>query len=62
MEPAKKPWESKTVWINWIIASVAIGSPTVSAWIAAHPDYSMMAMAGINTLLRRITKGRVELW
>lgn len=58
---AKKPWLSKTLWLNAIVAGCALFSPTVSTFIASNIEVTTAAFAGLNFLLRLITKNGVSL-
>ncbi len=58
--PSKKPWESKTVWVNAIVALAAF-FPEVQAWIADNPQIFIFAFAAINFALRFITKDKVAI-
>lgn len=58
----KKPWLSKTLWVNLIAAAFAFFPGLgVSVWIQAHAAEVTMIMAGINMLLRLITKDKVSI-
>lgn len=57
----KKPWESKTLWMNAIIAVLAIAWPSAGAYIAANPETATMAFAVLNIVLRLVTKGKVQI-
>ena len=59
----KKPWMSKTIWVNMILAMVAI----ISAWVPqvgtiVSPETVAMVMAMINMILRLVTKDALVLW
>ncbi len=58
---SKKPWLSKTIWMNFILAAIALASPTVQGWASDHPEVLPMFMAGVNVALRFITKDAVSL-
>jgi hypothetical protein len=57
----KKPYKSKTLWINAIVAVLAIAFPPASAWIQSHPDMVMTGFAMLNMLLRVISKDKIGL-
>jgi hypothetical protein len=58
--PVKKPWESKTIWINLIMA-VAAFMPPVHAVLVAHAEYFTYGMIAINLLLRLVTQGKIQI-
>lgn len=60
-DDSKKPWQSKTLWTNVIIAVVAIASPPAHAWISAHPEAFAAAFGVINVILRMVTKDAIQL-
>jgi hypothetical protein len=57
----KKPWLSKTLIINALIAVLALAWPSGKELIAGNPDVVMAAMAGLNIILRLISKEKVSL-
>lgn len=59
---SKPLYLSKTLWTNVIIAICAMFVPGVAAWIQANPEMVVSIFAGINILLRLITKNGVALW
>lgn len=59
MESAKKPWLSKTLWVNALVAIFAIAYPPASAWMAEHMDIVVAVFAGLNMILRLITKDKI---
>ena len=60
-DDTKKPWQSKTLWTNIIIAIVAIASPPAHQWISAHPEAFAAAFGVINVILRMLTKDAIQL-
>ena len=58
---SKKPWLSKTLWVNAIVAVSAMIYPPASEWVSAHPDVVVSVFAGINILLRLVTKDAIGL-
>lgn len=54
----KKPWMSKTLWVNLLMAGVAF-FPSVQAHVTA--EQAMAAMGVINILLRFISKDAISL-
>ena len=61
MEPAKKPWQSKTIIMNFVLAASALLYPPVSEWISANPVAVASAWAVLGILVRLITRDRVSL-
>lgn len=57
---AKNALKSKTVWSNFIMAGLAF-YPPAQQFISANPEIYAMAWAALNTILRLISKGKVEL-
>jgi hypothetical protein len=66
MEP-KKPWQSKTVWVNVVmgvslaLAPLVPGGQAIHEWVGGHLDLIGMVWAGLNVALRFITKERITL-
>lgn len=57
----KKPYLSKSLWINAIVAVLAMVWPGGKELIVANPDVVMAAFAGLNIVLRLITKDKISL-
>lgn len=57
----KKPWQSKTMWLNALGAVSALFIPGVAAWISAHPAELTMVWAGLNMALRYLSKDKITL-
>lgn len=53
--PAKKPWDSATVWVNLLMALAAFVPYVREEWLA-NPQVTVAVMAGVNWLLRLKTK------
>lgn len=56
----KKPWQSKTVWTNLILAVVAF-MPSVGDWFQANPQVIVVLFTVVNLILRAVTKDKIEL-
>lgn len=56
----KKAWLSKTLWANLIIALAPL-VPGAKEQIVAHPELILLAVAGVNALLRAVTKDKLHL-
>lgn len=56
----KKPYLSKTLWLNLIVAVLAMAKPE---WIpfVQDPNYVLVAMALINGVLRLVTDKKIQL-
>jgi len=59
-QQAKKPWESKTVWKGIIIALAAL-SPVANDFVAKNPQLILIALGGVDVILRLITKDKISL-
>ncbi len=57
----KKPWQSKTIIVNFIAAAGALFYPPVAQWIAAHPVELASAFSILNIVLRVITKDKISI-
>lgn len=63
----KKPWLSKTVWLNSLMAILGIvvvfdpAASVVSAWISAHGVEIGVFWSVLNVALRAITKDKLSL-
>jgi|JI10StandDraft_1071094.scaffolds.fasta_scaffold2899862_2 hypothetical protein len=57
----KKPYLSKTLWMNLITAAFAIFYAPAKEWISANPQIVVGALTGLNFLLRLVTKDKVGL-
>lgn len=62
----KRPWESKTLWLNAVVAVVALVQnvvPGIHAWLAdpGHMATVGLVWAGLGTVVRLLTKDRVVL-
>ena len=55
----KKPWFSKTLIVNFIMSALAIGGLTEKVGMTA--DQLVVALAGINMILRLVTKDKIGL-
>jgi hypothetical protein len=56
----KKPWESKTILVNLILALSAF-IPAVHDQLVAHPEYFTYAILVLNIVLRLVTKGAIQI-
>ena len=57
----KKPWQSKTLWINLILAASALFVPGVGAYVQSHMEVVAIVFSGINIVLRLVTKDAIQL-
>lgn len=60
IDGGKKPWQSKTLWINLLIAASAF-VPQVHTLLVANPEVVAAVFAGLNIVLRLISKDKVSL-
>lgn len=58
---SKKPWQSKTLILNFVVAACALFAPGASAYISAHPEVVAGVFAGANIVLRLISKDKISL-
>lgn len=64
----KKPWLSKTVWVNLFLAIVGViaafvpGASVVTDWVASHGEVVAMVFGLVNLILRAVTKDKLEFW
>ncbi len=56
----KQVWQSKTVWTNLILAILAF-IPDAQAYVVAHPEVFVLAFAGVNVILRLVTKDAIQI-
>lgn len=61
MEETKKPWFSKTLILNLVMALSALVFPQVGEWVSANPDTMVFVWAGVNAVLRFVTKDKIQL-
>ena len=59
MEAVKKPWFSKTLLVNMAVALLAVTGLSTKIDISA--ESMMMALSGINIILRLVTKDKIGL-
>lgn len=57
----KKPWFSKTLWANLVMAVLAITVPGAHEWAVANPEMMAMGFAAVNAILRLATKDKLQL-
>lgn len=56
-EQGKKPWESKTLWTNLILAIVALlPVDGLQDWFLQNQGFMPMLFLGVNSVLRLISK------
>lgn len=63
MEDSKKWWASKSIWVNMIMAIVAIFSaalPEVELFEKVTPEVFISIFSGVNMLLRFVTTKPIE--
>lgn len=57
----KKPWQSKTIIVNFVAAAGALFFPPFTQWISAHPAEIASAFSILNIVLRVITKDKIAI-
>ena len=58
---SKKPYQSKTLIVNALVAVLALVAPGASEFISAHPGEVAVAFSMINMALRLISKDKISL-
>jgi len=58
----KKPILSKTLWVNLLVAALALFFPLGRDFIASNPSLVVSGMGVVNILLRLVTKSKIQLW
>lgn len=61
MKQTKKPYLSKTLWINAIIAILALLGQVQIIPFFQDPNYIAIAVAVVNGLLRLVTDKKIQL-
>lgn len=56
----KKPWQSKVIWTNLILA-IAAFIPDVHEFLLQRPELLALFFGGVNMLLRLVTKEKIQL-
>jgi hypothetical protein len=56
----KKPWLSKTLWLNALMAAAAF-IPPAKDWMASHMDLVLMGFSALNMALRLVSKDKISL-
>lgn len=57
----KKPWLSKMLWMNLLMAVTAIFVPGVNDWIKNNVEVTSILFTGVNVVLRLVTKDKLSL-
>lgn len=57
----KKPWQSKTIIVNFIVAAAALFYPPAHEWVQAHPMEISSLFAIVNVVLRLVTKDKISI-
>lgn len=58
MKPA---WQSKTLWLNLILALTAMFYPPANDYLQANPQIVAVGFSVINMILRLVTKDQLQL-
>lgn len=62
MPTVKPSYLSKTLWVNFIVAGLALFVPKAHEYLNAHPDYIVYGFVAINALLRKFTQDKLVLY
>lgn len=57
----KKPWLSKTIWFNLLVALSAMIFPSVNDWLVNNPSLFASIWSALNIVLRFVTKDSIAL-
>lgn len=57
----KSLFKSKTVAVNTIVALTALYPPAATL-VAAHPQETLLVLAGVNLILRLVTKKKIQIF
>jgi len=57
----KKPWQSKTIILNTVLALAAMFYPPVATYISTHPEVVAGVFAVLNIILRFVSKDKIGL-
>jgi hypothetical protein len=58
---SKKPYQSKTLIVNAVVAVLALFAPGAAEFISSHPGEVAVAFSMINMALRLISKDKISL-
>lgn len=58
---SKSPWLSKTLWFNLVMAVLPFVAPPAKVLLEQNPEVFGAIVAGVNFLLRLITKQPVSI-
>lgn len=61
IKTTKKPWLSKTLWLNAVVATLSLTVPVAADLIKAHPEIMITVFAGVNIILRFLTEDKLQL-
>lgn len=61
LDSAKKPWQSKTIVLNFLMAAGALFYAPMAEWIAGNPGAVASAWAVLGILLRLVSKDKISL-
>ena len=57
----KSPLKSKTLWLNAIVAVLALAYPPAGQYLSEHPEVVLSGFAVLNIILRLISKDKLSL-
>jgi len=58
---AKKPWQSKTILLNFVVAASALFYPPVGEWISVNPVEIASLFSLGNIVLRLVSKNVISI-
>lgn len=58
---AKKPWQSKTIWITAITALAPLAIPGASQWIASNPELFSGVLGALFAFLRLVSSDKISI-
>ncbi len=61
MDATKKPWLSKTLWVNLALCICALAWPDAQEYISTHPDVVAVIFTAINVILRLVTTTGIQI-
>ena len=58
----KPSYLSKTLWLNLVVAGLALFVPEASSWLQSNSAVALPVFAALNFALRLISSSKVALW
>lgn len=57
----KKPWQSKTIIVNFLVAASAMFYPPVGEWVSKNPSEVATLFSILNIVLRLVSKDKIAI-